>query len=468
MWRYSRFVVLILVVCLLVGPAAAQQSFGHQSTRDFVFVHANVIPMDRNVILEDYTVVVRAGSIVAAGPSDQIEIPSDATVQDANGMFLLPGLSDFHVHLHALGHLTSYLSHGITTILHLDSGRDELRLREEIHQGQRLGPNMYLSGPRTDGDPPIFPGGIVIKTKEDARRTVLEQKKARFEFIKVYNNVPQEVYAVLVREAKERKLPVVGHIPRKVGAEAVFEAGQALIVHGEEYFFTYFRGPTDSKMSEGIPKPDEAKIPFIVQKTAKAGTAVIPNLSFVAMTQRQLEDLEGVFSDQEIKYLHPRIVERWRRRNVTNRRDLDAFRKREAVKYPFLKKLTYALQQAGVLLITGSDSTAPTVFPGQSTHLELFELVDAGLTPFEALAAATSNPGQFIQKHLGRKEAFGTVNIGQRADVLLLSKNPLENIRNISAIEGVMVAGRWLSKAKLMEMRNELAARYADSQRSGN
>jgi hypothetical protein len=227
-----------------------------------------------------------------------------------------------------------------------------------------------------------------------------------------------------------------------------------MIAHGEEFFFTYFYGDTDSLVNRGLlPQPDRSKIPSVVRAVRKAGTAVTPNLSFVAMTRRQLDNLDAVLSDEEVRYLHPDVLAMWREQNPTRRPDLSRFSLREQSKYAFLKELIPALQEGGIVLLLGTDSSVSGMFPGKSAHLELKELVAAGLTPYQALATGTRNAGQFIKGHVRGAEAFGTVSPGQRADLLLLEANPLVNIDNISQIAGVMVRGRWWSKGELESRR---------------
>lgn len=425
------------------------------------FVNVNVIPMTREVVLANQTVIIKDGRIAALGPFESTAIPDNAIKIDGRDRYLLPGLADLHIHLRSTDELLSYLAHGVTTVLHLSGAMsgapDLLNYRAQIARGERLGPTLYLSGPNVDGDPPIWRGvSVAVTTPKEARRVVAEQKRAGYDVIKVYNQLSNEAYTALAEAAKQNNIAVVGHVPRAVGVEGALKAGQVMIAHGEEYFFTYF----NCKECGRDRKPDESKIPTIVQATLVAGTAVTPNLSFIAATRRQLDNLESVLADPETKYLRPQVLSMWKSQNPTNRPELEKFDEREKVKYPFVQKLTKALSDAGVLLLLGTDSSAPGLFPGQSAHLELRELVHAGLTPYQALATGTRNAGQFISECVRPTEKFGTIAIGQRADLILLSKNPLENIDNISQLAGVMARGQWLPMAKLQARRDSVAALY--------
>jgi hypothetical protein len=430
------------------------------------FVNVNVITMERERVLAGQTVIVRDGRIAALGPERSVSPPKGALLIDGRGQYLIPGLADLHIHLRSTDELLSYLAYGVTTVLHLSGATsgapDLLRYRAQLRQGELLGPTLYTSGPTVDGDPPIFPNvSVVVKTPEEARRIVEQQQRAGYDLIKVYNRLAPDAYDALLAAAKQQGIAVVGHLPRQVGLEHALRAGQAMIAHGEEYFFTYFGGASDVRLPGGaIVPPDESKIPLVAEWTRKAGVAVTPNLSFIASTKRMLEDLNGVLTDPETRYLHPNVRQMWQSNNPARRRDLEQFTTREGVKYPFVQRLTKGLSDAGALLLLGTDASAPGLFPGQSAQLELRELVAAGLTPYQALATGTRNAGKFVSEHVRGAEKFGTITVGGRADLILLDQNPLVDIKHISAVHGVMARGRWLPLAELQRLREEVARKY--------
>jgi len=456
-----------LTLALLIASACSGQSASGDlaSTGDgaVAFTNVNVLPMDTERVVRGQTVVVRDGVIVQVGPLDAVEVPSGARRIDGADRYLLPGLADLHIHLRSIDELASYLAHGVTTVLHMSGAMggapDLLRYRDEIARGTRPGPALYTTGPILDGSPPVFAGvSIVVTTPAEARRTVAAQHEAGYDFIKVYNNLTPELLGAAVEAAHERGMAVLGHIPRKAGREQALQqalgAGLDVIAHGEEYFFTYFYAGVDSLLDRGeVPYPMEARIPGAVEMTREAGAAVIPNLSFPAMTRRQLDDLDGVQADAEARYLHPDVRAMWEAQNPTGRPDLERFDRREQAKYAFLRRLTKSLNDAGVPLLLGTDASAPGMYPGASAHLELRELVAAGLTPYEALLTGTRNAGAFIERSARGAEPFGTVAPGQRADLLLVRGNPLQDIAAVSDIDGVMVRGRWLTRDEIERMR---------------
>jgi imidazolonepropionase-like amidohydrolase len=459
--------IYVLVSCSSAPPPTA----AIQDQQPLAFVHVNVIPMTQSGLIEDQTVVIERGKITRIGPSASIRLPRNALQIDGREKYLMPGLVDFHVHLRDESELLSYLAHGVTTIVHMagptGNVSDVLTLRRRISADEVLGPNVYTTGRILDGHPPIFPNvSTVVSKPAEAKRVVEEQYRAGVDFIKVYNNLTSEVLRALVEAAHERGLAVIGHIPRHDGRPQALQtavaAGQDMIAHGEEFFFTYFYGDTDSVLNRGLsPRPDLSRLRSVVRLVRESQVAVTPNLSFVAMTQRQLEHLDLVLSDNEARYLHPDVIAMWREQNPTRRQDLERFSLRERAKYAFLKELIPALHAEGVLLLLGTDSSAAGMFPGKSAQLELRELVQTGLTPNNALATGTKNAGQFIKEHGRGADSFGTVSVGQRADLLLLDANPLAKIDNISQIAGVTVRGRWLSKKELEKMRSEAIASFA-------
>jgi hypothetical protein len=203
--------------------------------------------MDRNRVLAHQTVLVRADTISEVGPVGDVAIPRGVRRVAGEGRYLMPGLTDAHVHIRDESELLSYLRYGITTVVHLSGPvgniEDMLRLRDRVCSGEIPGPTIFTSGPILDGDPPIFAGAsIPVHSPEEARDIVNRQLESGFDFIKVYNNLPDDALRAGVDEAHRRGAAVFGHIPRKIGRDralqAALGAGLDVVAHGEEYFFT--------------------------------------------------------------------------------------------------------------------------------------------------------------------------------------------------------------------------------------
>lgn len=444
-WALLGMGLVSLAGALLPGCVGKLDSRPEPSERAIAFIGVNVVPMDTERVLEDHTVVVRDGRIVSVGPSGSITVPADAERIDGKGRYLMPGLCDFHVHLQSDEQLLSYLAHGVTTVFELDGSPHHLELRAQLAQGERFGPTLYTSSPLLDGGPP---GGRIVSvaTTDQARKAVVLQKNAGYDALKLYDNITPDVYALIVAMGRQQKIPLVGHVPRKVGVDAVLRAHQALISHGEEYFLTSREG--------------EAAIPALAKATKEAGTSVVPDLVQISTALRMLQDLEGVFVDPESRYLSPEVMRNWRFSNPTRRTDVAAFGERERAAYPYVQHLTLALHQAGARLLLGSNASDAGLFPGKATHLELAELVKAGLSPYDALATGTRNAGAFITDHVDPAARFGTVALGQRADLLLLPGNPLTDVGQTEQALGVMVRGQWLPRERLEKLRKKATADF--------
>ena len=420
------------------------------------------IPMEGQP-LPGATVVIRGDRILAFGPAADVPVPVGARRIDGSGRFLLPGLVDAHVHLRSRRELLSYLRHGVTTVFQLagtpSGAPDILETRRRIAAGELVGPTIYATGPMIDGDPPNFAAvSVVVTSPDSAARVVERQNRAGFDFLKIYNGVSPEVAVEVIAEGHRRGMPTFGHIPRNpdraTALQKALGAGLDVIAHAEEMFFTYYHAGVEDMLDAGrVPVRDTARVDEAARLIRDAGAFVIPNLSFVAATRMQLDDLGRVLGDPETRFLHPDTRQMWEGQNPTRRPDLERFELRERAKHDFLRHLTKALAEHGVPLLAGTDASAPGLFPGRSLHLELRELVDAGLSAEAALAAATRTPGAFVARHLPDGPPFGVIAPGARADLVLLRENPLEDIARIGTVEGVVAGGRWYSVSEIDALR---------------
>jgi len=284
--KLRLFLVLLLVFALNQSPIAGGATpLDHSKASTVVaFLNVNVVPMDKERVLENQTIIITNGRISEIGAAGKTKVPKGATRIEGKGRYLMPGLVDMHAHLYSQHELPLYLANGVTTVFNLNGRPANLIWRDEIVQGKLAGPTIYSCGPTIR----------TAQKAEEARRLVEEQSKAGYEAIKIYNGVSKEAYDVIIAEARKRKMLTIGHIPREPGFESVLKAGQA-IAHAEEYVYTTFKNNTD----------DESRIPEVAAATRDAGVQVI--LTFVAYDHiiKQVESLPALLATPEMKYLAP-------------------------------------------------------------------------------------------------------------------------------------------------------------------
>ena len=452
------FLRILVLVAFATQPAIAQQGGG------FAVVNVNVIPMDTERVIQNQVVVVQDGVIQSVTEAAATTLPSEIPQIDGTGRYLMPGLADLHVHIRHKDELVNYVAWGITTVMHLggsgQSGARQLKYRDEIRAASRLGPNIYTTDRILDGDPAIATGAHSVGTESGARRIVRDLKSDGYDFVKIYNNVSQPVFDAIVDEARMQGLPVFGHVPRNFDPLTALSSGQDAVAHSEELFFTFFDGPRSTENMARDYEPDMRKLPALIETLRSNNVALMPDLCFAFGNLLMWDSLDHVWEDPEYAYLHPNTASNWKGGSINRRREIENFILREQWKYTLLQSLTLEFQRAGILQVIGTDASLPGLYPGKAAHRELTEFVKAGLSNFEALSIGSRNAGEFVRRYIDQDARFGQILPGYRADLLLLNANPLEDVRNASAISGVAVNGRYLDHSVLEKHRADLRQRY--------
>jgi imidazolonepropionase-like amidohydrolase len=420
------------------------------------FVDVMVIPMDRERLLEHQTVIVRDGRIERIGNSDQVEVPSDAMAIDGRGKYLIPGLVDMHVHVEYPNDLLLFVANGVTSVRNMWGNTDkklwlglpdQLEMKKQIAAGTLFGPTVYTAGPIMDGAPANHPLMESFTSPEDAAESVAWQKAQGYDFIKVYDHLSPEVYEAILTAAQEQDMPVVGHVPFAVGVNGVLESGQLTIEH-----LTGYVDPDEVKFL--IP---EAQLDEYAQGTKAAGVWSCVTLSEYPKSKQtpdvfdQLQHQPGmIYQSPSTRLLSPFMYYMAAKSHTYEGED---YPERVA---ELNRKMVQALHEAGAGILLGTDAAQSYHLPGFSVHEELALLVEAGLTPYEALAAGTKNAAIALRQ----ENEFGRVAEGQRADLLLLNANPLEDVANTNDRAGVLLRGRWYSDEELQGMLADLANSY--------
>lgn len=434
---------LHVVGALLAAGIAAAVPSAQQTA--VVFERVNVIPMDRERVLADQTVVTSGDRIAAIGPAAEVTVPAGATRVDGSGRYLIPALAEMHAHVPAGQNaaqaervLLMYAANGIGTIRSMLGDPSHFRLRERAVRGEIIAPQtIYLSGPSFNGQ--------TAGTPDAASRRVAEQKQAGYDFLKIHPGVPRAAFDALAATAAREKIRFAGHVPADVGLHRALEARYWTIDHLDGYVEALARSGAPRSQSFGInlmAHIDESRIPALVAETKAAGTANVP-------TQVLLEnwygpdDVEAMRKWPEMQYASPAEIEQW---SAGKRKNLQAYPAEQRQRYIALRRrLIKALHDGGVVVLLGSDAPQVWNVPGFSVHRELATYVAAGLTPYQALATGTRN----VAAHLGILDRAGTIETGKRADVVLLEGNPLQDIANTRRIAGVMIGGRWIPKGEI-------------------
>jgi len=268
-------VLLALVASSLTSASVvkAQQRVDSGSATTVAFVHVNVVPMNRELVLTDQTVVVQDGRILKVGPAAK---------------------TDAHVHLQTPTEFPLYLANGVTTVFNLDGRPAHLLWRKKIAAGEMLGPAIFTTGP-------IF---TQANKPKEAVRMVDEQAELGYDAVKIYNGVSKEEYPALIAEAKKKRMLLMGHVPRGPDFEMTLAAGQS-IAHLEEYTYTFFNPKHDNDDSHIV--YDESRVPEAVQLTVKAGIYVTPTLSTYATIVQQATALDAFLKNTDLKYDPPWI-----------------------------------------------------------------------------------------------------------------------------------------------------------------
>ncbi len=412
-------------------------------------VDVNVVPMDRERVLHHQTVLVRDGTISQIGPVEDVAIPGDVQRVEGSGTaYLVPGLADMHVHVSEADDLALYIANGITTVLHM--GGDPVAaagtISRELENAPIASPRIFFAF-KIDGGGQ----GLSVSTPEQARSAVDLAKANGYDFIKVYNQLSAPVFAAIVAEARRRDMAVIGHGVRAVGLPKALFEGQVMVAHAEGFYYTAFEN-----------RADRDRIPSVVAETLRSGAYVSPTLSTYELILEQWarpEQVEQYLQDRRARFMTPNLRADWVNASYAQA-SRPADEHARAV-LPFLGEFTKALHDKGVPLLTGTDSpVVPGMYPGYSLHDELRALVEAGLTPYGALSAATRTPGEFIAKTVPSAQRFGTVAQDFRADLVLVEENPLKSLEVLKSPLGVLKGGRWFTRAQLAALLEERISKY--------
>ena len=422
-----------------------------------------VVPRRLPVLLRHVTIIqpgvgrtsnqdirIHDGVVVSISPSSMQPSAGHGEANIPSGGFVLPGLIDMHVHFPpsiAVGQADLweglFLAHGVTTVRETGSiGGGTWKLRERVRSGELPGPRIFSCGPPLDGDPPAFPTNRRIHGTVEARKAVRELAAAGADCIKVYNMLARDALEAVRDEARTLGLPLIGHVPHSVDlAEAGLQEVQHLM--GIPRIDRATIGSMDFELADWL-AVDSKRIDWAIEVSLANHIAHTPTL--VNFRQRMLLlDARERDLDSGLRHLprfwdavwaalwHPPVASGGEERIARMR--------------AIMAETTRRLHAAGVAIYAGTDTLMPYVAPGSSLIQELRELVAAGLTPDQALAAATTLPGAALPQR-----GLGTVRVGAPADFLILRDDPTRDLGALESREAVIADGRVYRESDFQEV----------------
>ena len=473
---YVRYLLLalslppLLVVVLISIPLAPPPLMGVPG--DYAITRVRVIDTLNGAVSPPSTVLISGGRIVDVLDRDNTE-HTGFTEIPAEGKFLIPGLWDMHTHglkLSPYIHHPLFIRYGVTSVRDMSGclneedsywacPTDRRGWEQEALQGDRVSPRYPLqSSYQTNGGnevPDDFPDFFRLASEDDAEKLVSFYKNENVDFIKLYTELSQTQYDQLSSYANEADIAIAGHKPITVSLDHAMDTGMRSIEHGRLFAFECYEGISDFRNLENpiahynadfirdmVTQQEEDKCLQQMNAMAQSSTWWVPTLTTLRMSAKAQDPL--FLNDARLKYI-PFSVQKLLWEPDINR----AARKGNDSQGNFVHADFYTLaarqlalaQESGVSIMSGTDNIDTWVFSGASLHDELAYFVEAGLTPLEALQSATIFPARFA----GLEQAFGSVDIGKQADLVLLNMNPLEDIRNTADIQAVFFNGYYFN-----------------------
>jgi imidazolonepropionase-like amidohydrolase len=474
-WLLAAACAVVVTACAPAPPAGRA---------DLLLTHATIIDVQTGQLTPDQAVAVRGNLIAAVGP--QAATMPAADVVDVSGAYVMPGLWDMHVHFGGGETLIDenkdllplYVAHGITTVRDAagDLSPSVLAWREAVNAGSLQAPTIFTSGPKLEGIDSIWPGDLEVGSEAEVRAGLDALQRMRVDFVKITDNTLRpDLFMFALREARQRGFRTSAHVPAALTLDQVSEAGLGTIEHmsyllrgGSAREAEISAAVAAGKMTPGdattalIDTFDPAVALATYRRLASRGTSVVPTLNGSRILAYLDQDTHA--GDAYLQYLGPGLKATYTGRVERAAKDDAATVARRHARYEKSVTLLPLLREAGVRIIAGTDAGFLNSFnyPGIGLHDELEIFVNGGLTPLQALQAATLAGPAF----LGKSDAYGAVAAGRVADLAILDRNPLDDIRATRAIRGVVLHGRHLNRAALDGLLETTRARVADRERA--
>lgn len=436
-----------------------------------VIKNAQILSVEGDSLITNQNILIKNGTISAI--DSVLNVPSEVTIIDGTGKYLIPGLIDTHVHLfQSPNDLLLYLANGVTEIRELVGENDHLKWRDEIENG-RIGPKMHVYSPRIgsfdsmEGLMMEYSQGYTnIKNAAEAKKVVKEFHDKGYDGIKIYSQVTKEVYIALNESATDIKMPIVGHIPWSVSLSDVWDSNQNNIVHFEELMNALSREFNPNKELGGFFGKEVEFLEFVEQRSDALADNLIKNdvtlnstLWLTESFAKQPFDIEQVLKEVELEYENPGIsegvsyipqalgwlpeVNRYKLPENLSPDKIKEYQKFWGTYSKACQIIATICINKGVKIMAGTDANLPPTVPGFSLHDELESLHNVGMSNEQVLQSATSVPATYLKSNTGK------IALGYEANLVLLDRNPLEDIANTKTINTVISKGQVFNRVLL-------------------
>ncbi|PWL38475.1 amidohydrolase [Flagellimonas aquimarina] len=452
-------ITLFLVSCVLVSSCQEKSKKEEISSTLILISKANIVNVRTGEVKAGQNIFIDSGRIKEINAIEIDDVSKYKTVINAEGKYVIPGMAEMHAHIpqpptskeRLEDVLFLYLANGVTTIRGMLGHPDHLVLREKVQSGEVLGPRIFTSSPSLNGNS--------VKTEEEAIEKVTAYQNEGYDFLKIHPGIQRNVFNQVVKTANEVGIPFAGHVPVDVGIRHALKSKYASIDHVDGFLEGLVpESKNVDPTSNGFfgynftPLADTTKIEELVQLSKDNKVWIVPTQS---LFERWFSpaDVDTLLAESEMKYMPKSTLENWRRVKIQTL-ESSGFNTAQWEQFDAIRKsLIKKLQDNGHGILLGSD--APQLFnvPGFSIQHEMQGMAAAGMNPLEILQSTTLNPSMFFEL----ENTFGEVKKGADADLVLLSKNPMDDIKNYTEVFGVMAHGTWLSDITIEKRLKEIA-----------